>query len=50
MDFDRRDVNIANEIYGYSKGDTMGRFKHPLKGAKIDRTTEDIAAPVPSAS
>ena len=25
----------------------MGRFKHPHKGVVIDRTTEDIAAPVP---
>ena len=47
VDFGRRDVNIANEIYGYSKGVAMGRFKHPRKGVKMDRTTEDIAAPVP---
>ena len=33
--------------YGYSKGATMGRFKYPRKGVKMDRTTEDIAAPVP---
>ena len=45
--FGRRDVNIANEIHGYSKGAAMRRFKHPQKGAKMDRTTEDIAAPVP---
>ena len=25
----------------------MGRFKHPGKGIKTDRTTEGIAAPVP---
>ena len=25
----------------------MGRFKHPRKGVKIDRTTEDVATPVP---
>ena len=25
----------------------MGRFKHPHKGIKMDRTTKDIAAPVP---
>ena len=31
IDFGRRDVNIANEIYGYSKGAAMGRFKHPHK-------------------
>ena len=43
----RQDVNIANKIYGYSKGATMGRFKRPHKGVKMDRTTEDITAPVP---
>ena len=47
LDFGRRDDNIANEIYSYSKGTAMGRFKHPRKGVKMDRTTEDIAAPVP---
>ena len=47
MDFGRRDVNIANEIYGYSKGAAMRRFKHPRKGVKINRTTEEIVAPVP---
>ena len=25
----------------------MGRFKHPRKGVKMDRTTKDLAAPVP---
>ena len=40
-------MKIANDIYGYSKGATMGRFKHPRKGVKMDRTTEDLAAPVP---
>ena len=25
----------------------MGRFEHPRKGVKMDRTTEDIVAPVP---
>ena len=29
VDFGRRDVKIAKEKYGYSKGDAMGRFKHP---------------------
>ena len=48
VDFGRRDVNIAKEIYGYSKGAAMGRFKNPRKGVKMDRITEDIAAPVPS--
>ena len=47
LDFGRRDVKIANEIYGYSKGAAMGKFKHPRKGVKIDRTTEDIATLVP---
>ena len=47
MDFRRRDVKIANDIYGYSKGTAIGRFKHPRKGVKMDRTTEDLAAPVP---
>ena len=45
--FGRRDVNIANNIDGYSKGAAMGRFKYPRKGVVMDRTTEDIAAPVP---
>ena len=25
----------------------MGRFKNPRKGVKMDRTTEDLATPVP---
>ena len=41
VDFGRRDVKIANGIYGYSKGATIGIFKHLRKGVKIDRTTED---------
>ena len=40
----RKGVKIANEIYGYSKGAVYGKFKHPYKGIKIDRTTKDIAA------
>ena len=40
-------MKIANEIYGYSKGTAVGRFKHPPKGVKMDRTTEDVAAPLP---
>ena len=40
-------MKIANEIYGYSKGAAMGKFKHPQKGVKMDRTTEDVATPVP---
>ena len=47
VDFGRRDVKIANDIYGHSKGAAMGKFKHPRKGVKMDRTTEDLAAPVP---
>ena len=48
VDFSRRDVKIANEIYGFSKGAEMGRFKHLRKGVKMDRTTEDVAVPLPS--
>ena len=47
VDFGRRDVKIANEIYGYSKGAATGRSKHTQKGVKMDRTTEDVAAPLP---
>ena len=50
VDFGRRDVKIANDIYGYSKGVAMGRFKHPRKGVKMDRTTKDLVAPVPPAT
>ena len=35
-------MKILNEIYGYSVGAAMGKFKHPRKGVKIDRTTEDV--------
>ena len=47
VNFGRRDVDIANIIYGYSIGVAMGRFKHPRKGVKIVRTTKDVATPVP---
>ena len=47
VDFGRGDVKIANKTYGYSKGATVGRFKHPHKGVKMDRTTEDVAASLP---
>ena len=47
VDFGRRDVKIADKICGYSKGATMGRFKHSRKGVKMDRTTEDVTAPLP---
>ena len=33
-------MNIANKIYGYSKGAAMGKLKHSRKGIKI-------ASPVP---
>ena len=39
-------MNIANEIYSYSKGAATGKFKHSRKGVKMDRTTEDIATPI----
>ena len=49
VDFGWRDVKITNEIYGYnySKGAAMGNFKYPHKVDKMDRTTEDVAIPVP---
>ena len=47
MDFGRRDIKIANEIYGYSKEAAIGKFKYPQKRMKMDRTTEDIAASLP---
>ena len=46
VDFGGRDENIANEIYGYSKDAAMGKLKHPRKGIKVDRNTEDVASPV----
>ena len=48
VDFGRRDVKIAGEIYGYSAGAAMGKMKHPRKGHKMDRVTEDTISPVPS--
>ena len=47
INFGRRDVKIANEIYGYSTCAVMGKFKHLHKGVKMDRTAEDVAIPVP---
>ena len=47
LDYGRHDVKIANRIYSYNKGAAKRRFKYPRKGIKMDRTTEDIAAPVP---
>ena len=40
-------MKIANEIYDYSKDVAMGKFKCPCKSVKMDRTTEDVATPVP---
>ena len=48
IDFGRRDVKIANDIYGYSAGAAMGKMKHPKKGHKMERITEDTISPVPS--
>ena len=48
VDFGRRDVKIANKIYSYSKGAAMGRFKYPQKVVQMNRTTEDVAAPLMS--
>ena len=39
-------MKIANKIYDYSKGAAMGKFKHPRKGVKMDKTTEDVATPI----
>ena len=47
VDFRTRNMNIANKMYGYSKGAAMERFKHPRKEVKMDRTTEDVATSVP---
>ena len=47
VDFGRRDKNIVNEIYGYSKGAADSKFKHPQKGIKMDRTSDNAAALVP---
>ena len=48
VNFGRRDVKIANKIYGYSKGAAMGKWKHPRKGQKMDQTTEEVCTPFPS--
>ena len=47
VDLRRRDVKTANAIYGYSKGAVMGKFKHPRKSVKMDRTTKDVDTPIP---
>ena len=46
IDFGRRDVKIACEIYGYSARAAMGKMKHPKKGHKMERVTEDTISPV----
>ena len=47
VNFEKRELKIANKIYGYSKGAVDGKFKHPQKGIKMDRTTADVTALVP---
>lgn len=47
VDFGRRDVKIANAIYGCSEGAAMGKMKHPRKGQKMERTTEKVAKHLP---
>lgn len=47
VDFGRRDINIANEIYGYSTAAAKGKMKHPRKGQKMNRTSEKVTASVP---
>ena len=36
------------QIYGYSAGAAKGKMKHPRKGHKMERVTEDTISPVPS--
>ena len=48
VDFGRRDVKIVMHIYGYSAGAAKGKMKHPRKGHKMERVTEDTISPVPS--
>ena len=47
VDFGGRDVIIANEIYGYSEGAAMGKLKHPRKGQKMNRISEDVGKSLP---
>ena len=47
IDFGRRDVKIANEIYGYSTRASKGKMKHPRKGQQMDRMSEQLAITVP---
>ena len=35
VDFGRRDVKIANKVYGFS--DAMGKMKHSRKGKKMEQ-------------
>ena len=41
-------MNIANAICGYSKEAAIVTIIHPHKVVKMDRTTEDVATPVPT--
>lgn len=34
-------------MYGYTKDEVDGNFKHPCKDIKMDRATRDVTAPVP---
>ena len=47
MDFSQRDVKIANKIYGYSEGAAMGKMKHPRKGQKMNRISEEVNKSLP---
>lgn len=47
VDFGKRDVKIANEIYGYSEGAAMGKMKHPRKGQKMNRISEEVNKTLP---
>ena len=47
VDFVRRDVKIANEIYGYSKNAAMGKMRNTRKGQKMVRVIDELATPVP---
>ena len=47
VDFGRRDIKIANEIYGYSEQAAKGKTKHPRKSKIMDRISESVITPVP---
>ena len=46
VDFGRRDVKIANKVYGFS--DAMGKMKHSRKGKKMEQISGSIMYLVPS--